>query len=73
MLACDRHFYALPRILGRVWRSVWHRRQPLITLFGSLSYRRNLHLNRTACARLSRTCAERRAARETRVPVSPAA
>ena len=73
MQACDRRFYALPRILGRVWRSVWQRRQPLINLFGSLSFRRNMELNRTACARLSRTCAERRAMRETRIPVSPAA
>lgn len=40
MLACDRHFYAMPRILGRLWRCVWHRRQPLINLFGSLSYGR---------------------------------
>jgi radical SAM superfamily enzyme YgiQ (UPF0313 family) len=60
MLACDRHFYALPRVLGRVWKSVWQRRQPLINLFGSLSYRRNLQLNRTAYAQLSRKCAERR-------------
>ncbi len=73
MQACDRHFYALPRILGRLWRSVWRRRQPLINLFGSLSFRRNMQLNRTACAGLSRMCAERRAARETRVPVAPAA
>lgn len=60
MLACDRHFYALPRVLGRVWKSVWQRRQPLINLFGSLSYRRNLQLNRTAYAQFRRKCAERR-------------
>jgi len=64
MLACDRHFYAMPRILGRVWKNVWHRRQPLINLFGSLSYRRNLELNRNAYANFSRECATRRAARE---------
>ena len=73
MQACDRRFYALPRTLGRVWRSVWQRRQPLINLFGSLSFRRNMELNRMACARLSLTCAERRAARESRISVSPAA
>jgi hypothetical protein len=73
MQACDRRFYTLPRILGRAWKSVWQRRQPLINLFGSLSYRRNLEVNREACARLSRMCAERRAERETRIPVSPAA
>ena len=59
MVACDRHFYALPRILGRVWKNVWHRRQPLINLFGSLSYRRNLELNRNAYANFSRECATR--------------
>lgn len=40
--------------------SVWQRRQPLINPCGSLSYRRNLQLNRTACAQFSRKCAERR-------------
>jgi radical SAM superfamily enzyme YgiQ (UPF0313 family) len=64
MMACDRHFYALPRILGRVWKNVWYRRQPLINLFGSLSYRRNLELNRNAYANFSRECATRRAGRE---------
>jgi radical SAM superfamily enzyme YgiQ (UPF0313 family) len=73
MQACDRRFYARRRILGRVWRSVWQRRQPLINLFGSLSFRRNMELNRAACGRLIRTCAERQAARQTPIPVSPAA
>ena len=35
MLACDRTFYALPRILGRVWKSAWRRRRPLVNLFGN--------------------------------------
>jgi radical SAM superfamily enzyme YgiQ (UPF0313 family) len=73
ILACDRRFYALPRILGRVWKSAWQRRRPLVNLFGNLSFRRNLELNRKACAQLSRTCAQRRAARETGIPISPAA
>ena len=73
MLACDRHFYALPRILGRVWKSAWHRRQPLVNLCANLSFRRNLELNRKACAQLSRTCEERRAARDSGIPVSSAA
>ena len=77
MLACDRQFYALPRILGRALRSVWHRRQPLISLFGGLSYRRNLTLSQEACASLSRLCTERESARieepATRLAVSPAA
>jgi len=64
MMACERRFYAMPRILGRVWKNVWHRRQPLINLFGSLSYRRNLGLNRAAYANFSRECATRQAARE---------
>jgi radical SAM superfamily enzyme YgiQ (UPF0313 family) len=73
MLACDRHFYTLPRILGRVWRNVRQRRQPLINLCGSLSYRRNLQLNRRAYADLSQQCARRRDVHQTAMPISPAA
>ncbi|HEY3384584.1 MAG TPA: radical SAM protein [Vicinamibacterales bacterium] len=73
MLACDRRFYAMTRILGRVWKNVWHRRQPLITLFGSLSYRRNLELNRDAYARFSHECATREPRVRLGISVSPAA
>jgi hypothetical protein len=45
MISCDRSFYSLPRILRRVWRSLWQHRQPLITLVGNFSYRNNLRLN----------------------------
>ena len=45
MISCDRRFYSVPRIVHRVCRSVLHRRQPLITLVGNLSYRSNLRLN----------------------------
>ena len=73
MLACDRHFYTLWRILGRALKNAWQRRQPLISLFGGLSYRRNAQLNCRAYAQLSQECAARRAARESGIPVSPAA
>jgi radical SAM superfamily enzyme YgiQ (UPF0313 family) len=56
MLACDRDFYAWPRILGRVWSNVWRRRQPLISLCANLSYRRNLRLDRKIYAPFSREC-----------------
>lgn len=49
MEACDSAFYSLPRIAQRVWRSIWQRRNPLISLLGSLSYRRNLCFGRRAC------------------------
>jgi radical SAM superfamily enzyme YgiQ (UPF0313 family) len=49
METCDGSFYSLPRILRRVWRSFWQRRNPLISLLGSLSYRRNLSFGRRAC------------------------
>ncbi len=49
METCDSAFYSLPRILQRLWRSVWQRRNPLISLLGSLSYRRNLSFGRRAC------------------------
>jgi len=41
MIACNRNFYSLPRLLRRVWGSVWQRRQPLVSLVGNLSYRHN--------------------------------
>jgi radical SAM superfamily enzyme YgiQ (UPF0313 family) len=46
MISCDRDFYSMPRILRRVWSSLWQRRKPLISLVGNLSYRSNLRLNR---------------------------
>lgn len=69
MQACDRWFYAWPRMLRRVLRSVWQPRQPLVNLFGSLSYRRNSDINRAACAQLGRARGERRADQS---PGSPA-
>ena len=50
MIASDRDFYSMPRILNRVLGNLWHRRQPLISLVGNLSYRRNLRLNSKAYA-----------------------
>ncbi len=49
METCDGAFYALRPILRRVWSSFWRRRQPLITLAGSLSCRSNIRLSRQAC------------------------
>jgi radical SAM superfamily enzyme YgiQ (UPF0313 family) len=45
MLSCDQTFYSMPRILRRVWGSLWGRRQPLISLVGNLSYRKNAQLS----------------------------
>lgn len=50
MVSCDRTFYSMPRILRRMWGSLWQRRQPLITLVGNLSFRKNLRLNCKAYA-----------------------
>lgn len=50
MISCDRSFYSMPRVLRRVWGSLWQRRQPLINLVGNLSYRKNLRLNNKAYA-----------------------
>jgi radical SAM superfamily enzyme YgiQ (UPF0313 family) len=50
MIACDRDFYSMPRILRRVWSSLWQCRKPLISLVGNFSYRNNLPLNRKAYA-----------------------
>lgn len=48
MLSCERYFYSVPRILRRVWSSLLGRRQPLISLIGNFSYRKNLRVNRKA-------------------------
>jgi radical SAM superfamily enzyme YgiQ (UPF0313 family) len=45
MISCDRDFYSMPRILRRVWSSLWQRRKPLISLVGNFSYRNNIRLN----------------------------
>jgi radical SAM superfamily enzyme YgiQ (UPF0313 family) len=50
MISCDRDFYFMPRILRRVWSSLWQQRKPLISLVGNLSYRNNLRLNLKAYA-----------------------
>ncbi|MEJ2169622.1 MAG: hypothetical protein P8X90_29305 [Desulfobacterales bacterium] len=50
MISCDRDFYSMPRILHRVWSSLWQRRKPLISLVGNFSYRNNLRLNLKAYA-----------------------
>jgi hypothetical protein len=44
----------MPRILRRVWSNLWGRRQPLISLVGNLSYRRNFQLNYEAYAAFQR-------------------
>ena len=45
MISCDRRFYSMPRILRRVCSSLWHRRMPLVSLVGNLSYRSNIRVN----------------------------
>jgi radical SAM superfamily enzyme YgiQ (UPF0313 family) len=50
MISCDRDFYSMPRILRRLWSSLWRRRKPLISLVGNFSYRNNLRLNRKVYA-----------------------
>ena len=52
--SCNRSFYSLPRILRRVWSNLWHRRQPLISLVGNLSYRSNIRVDGQAYADFKR-------------------
>jgi radical SAM superfamily enzyme YgiQ (UPF0313 family) len=42
MVTCNATFYSVPHVLRRVFRSVWHRRKPWISLVGNLSYRGNI-------------------------------
>ena len=54
MISCDRTFLSMPKILRRVWSSVWQRREPLITLVGNLSFRKNSRLSRKVYADFKR-------------------
>jgi len=45
MTSCGRDFHSMPRILGRVWRNLLERREPLVSLVGNLSYRANFRMN----------------------------
>jgi radical SAM superfamily enzyme YgiQ (UPF0313 family) len=54
MMSCGRNFYSMPRILRRVWSSLWQRRKPLISLVANLSYRRNFRLDCQAYADFKR-------------------
>ncbi|HUV65198.1 MAG TPA: hypothetical protein VMW24_14975 [Sedimentisphaerales bacterium] len=50
MISCNRIFYSMPRIMARVWRTLWQNRDSIISLGGNLSYRRNSRLDRKAYA-----------------------
>ncbi len=50
MITCDHDFYSIPQILRRMWKSIWQRREPFISLVSNLSYRHNLRLNRKVYA-----------------------
>jgi len=67
MVSCERRFYAWPRILARLWDSLWKRRQPFISLAGNISFRNNLKMSR---ARYERFMAGRGGEAETG-PVTP--
>jgi hypothetical protein len=59
MTACNETFYSVPRIFRRVAGSFWHRRKPLISLAGNLSYRGNLHRDSQAYADFKRRWGDR--------------
>ena len=46
----NRDFYSMPRIVRRVGRDLWHRRQPLRSLVSNLASRGNARLSREAHA-----------------------
>jgi radical SAM superfamily enzyme YgiQ (UPF0313 family) len=54
MIACNRDFYSMPRILRRLCGNLWQRRRPLISLVGNLSFRNNLRLDCKAYADFQR-------------------
>jgi radical SAM superfamily enzyme YgiQ (UPF0313 family) len=54
MISCNRKYYSMPYILRRLCSNLWHRRKPLISLVGNLSYRGNSRVNCKAYADFKR-------------------
>ena len=54
MASCNDSFYSMPRILRRVWNSLWRRRKPFLSLVGNLSYRNNIRMGQKAHANFCR-------------------
>jgi radical SAM superfamily enzyme YgiQ (UPF0313 family) len=54
MISCNRKYYSMPCILRRLCSNLWHRRKPLISLVGNLSYRGNSRVNCKAYADFKR-------------------
>ena len=50
MISCNQDFYSIPRILQRVWTSLWQGHKLLISLVGNFTYRANLRLSYKAYA-----------------------
>ena len=55
MLACNRHFFSRTRILRRLWRTLVHRRAPIMSLVASLSCRSAIPQEREAYAHFIRS------------------
>jgi radical SAM superfamily enzyme YgiQ (UPF0313 family) len=57
---CNREFYSMPRIMRRVGRDLWERRQPLRSLISNLASRSNARLSCAAHADFERDQSKRR-------------
>ncbi|MHC4934214.1 MAG: B12-binding domain-containing radical SAM protein [Planctomycetota bacterium] len=68
MVRCNRQFYSVRNILGRIWGSLWRWRSPFLTLVANFSYRRNLRLDCRAYADFGRAHAHRYAQGKTAPP-----
>ena len=59
MIRCNREFYSLRNIMGRIWRNLWRWHKPFVTVLANFSYRDNLRLDRKAYADFHRKFAHR--------------
>lgn len=59
MVSCNATFYSVRHIFCRVCGNFWHRRKPLISLAGNLSYRGNLRRNAEAYENFKRQMGDR--------------
>jgi radical SAM superfamily enzyme YgiQ (UPF0313 family) len=68
MQACGRDFYAWGHIAQRLWHNLRTRSHPIISLFASLSFRRNLSLNGGTFDRLAIEQEKRQGDRQPNAP-----
>jgi radical SAM superfamily enzyme YgiQ (UPF0313 family) len=59
MTICNDTFYSLPRVLSRIWKSIYKRRKPWLSVIGNFSYRGNVRMSHRIYAEYRRQVIDR--------------